>query len=104
MGLLEDASITSNSHSFVYLNSKITQAKIFHAFELVQKYGTQIGMPHVKRLKKDLYELRIKGTQECRLIFTISKNRIIFLHGFLKKSNKTPSRDLDLAQKRLTLI
>lgn len=81
------------------------RAKIFRGFELLREHGIFVGMPHVKKLEGPLYELRIRGQQELRLIFTLyKKNTIYFLHAFKKKSQKTPRPEIEIASRRLTTI
>jgi len=60
-----------------------------------------IGMPLVRPLGDGLWELRSvidKGI--ARVLFTFYQNKIVLLHGFIKKSTKTPKGDLELARKR----
>lgn len=65
--------------------------------------GYPIGMPLVRKLAPNLYEVRSKITNGiARVIFTIDDNQMILLHGFVKKSQKTPQTDLDTAKARLT--
>lgn len=65
-----------------------------------------IGYPTVRKMDKDLWEIRsnISDKRICRIFFTISENQIILLHAIIKKSQKTPKEDLDLANKRKTLV
>ncbi len=89
---------------FILSTQKPTQAKIVRSLELIRSYGPRIGMPHVKKINSKLYELRIRGQQEVRLLFSCSGKKIIFLHGFIKKSSKTPRPDIKIAENRLTAI
>src|SRR3989344_9457630 len=59
--------------------------------------------PLSKHLEPGLWELRIRaGTDILRIIYTFEKGQIIILiHGFVKKDQKTPAGELDLARKRL---
>ena len=59
--------------------------------------------PLSKHLEAGLWELRIRaGTDILRIIYTFSKGRIIILlHVFIKKQQKTPARELEIARKRL---
>jgi phage-related protein len=63
-----------------------------------------IGMPLCRSLQgyKDLWEVRSKLTQRriARVIFYIKDGEMILLHGFVKKAQKTPQKELDLAIKR----
>lgn len=80
------------------------QAKIIRELDLLEKYGLKVGMPHVKKISKNLYELRVLGKINIRLIFTCNKEKFYILHVFKKKSNKTPLKELNLAVSRLTKI
>jgi phage-related protein len=60
-----------------------------------------IGMPLVRSLGDGLWELRsVLDDGIARVLFTFYQNRIVLLHGFIKKSAKTPKGDLTLARKR----
>lgn len=65
-----------------------------------------IGYPRVRKLDTDLWEVRtnISDNRICRILFTISGKKMILLHGFIKKSQKTPKDDLDLGKKRKGLV
>ena len=65
-----------------------------------------IGYPRVRKLDTDLWEVRtnISDNRICRVLFTISGKKMILLHGFIKKSQKTPKDDLDLGKKRRNLV
>ena len=66
------------------------------------EFGWPIGMPYSKSLSHGLYEVRsdISNQRIGRLIFFIKANEMILLHGFIKKTQKTPKPELDLAIKR----
>jgi len=66
------------------------------------EFGWPIGMPYSKPLGNGLYEVRsdISDKRIARVIFFIMNNSLVLLHGFMKKSQKTPQADLDLAKKR----
>ncbi len=59
-------------------------------------------MPVCKPLGDGLYEVRstISSKREIRIIFYIRANQMILLHGFIKKSQKTPDKELELVKKR----
>ncbi|WP_219722129.1 type II toxin-antitoxin system RelE/ParE family toxin [Deinococcus planocerae] len=66
------------------------------------QFGWPLGMPLIRKLEKGLWEVRTTledGT--ARVIFTVKGNRMILLHGFVKKSQKTPKNDLETARRRL---
>jgi len=58
-------------------------------------------MPHVKKVSRLLYELRVRGEQEVRIFFTIQDEKVFFIHGFIKKTQKTPRWEIEIAEKRL---
>jgi phage-related protein len=61
-----------------------------------------LGMPLVRKMGKDLWELRSTIPDGiARLFFTVWEVKIIVLHGFIKKSDKTPDHELETAQRRL---
>ncbi len=63
--------------------------------------GWPIGMPYCRPLGNGLWEVRSDVPSGiARVIFTILGGEMVLLHGFLKKAQKTPPQDLDLAMKR----
>jgi|SRR5437879_8954227 len=68
------------------------------------EFGWPMGMPLCRSISgyKDLWEVRsqITGNRITRVIFYIRNDEMILLHGFIKKTQKTPQSDLDLADKR----
>lgn len=64
--------------------------------------GWPLGMPLVRKMDADLWEIRIRLEQSiARLFFTVSSNTLLLLHGFVKKSQATPKSELELAKSRL---
>ncbi len=66
------------------------------------EYGWPIGMPICKPLGNGLYEIRsnISNGRIYRVIFCVSDSCMVLLHSFVKKTQKTPKQDLDLALDR----
>jgi phage-related protein len=89
---------------FIFSLNDNTAAKVAHTVELLEKYGYRLGMPHTKQIEKGLYELRIRGLEEIRIFYTFSGNKIYLLHGFKKKTQKTPGNEIIIALKRLSLL
>lgn len=67
------------------------------------EYGPDLGLPHTKPMTGGLFEIRAKGPEGIgRALFcTVKGRRIVILHGFIKKTDKTPVADLKLARVRL---
>ena len=61
-----------------------------------------VGMPLVRSLKQGLWEVRstLSGNRIARIRFCQSGDRMVLLHGFIKKSRTTPDEDIALARKR----
>lgn len=69
------------------------------------QFGWPLGMPLVDHLEGDIWEVRIKlDNRIARVLFVIDKQTMILLHGFIKKSQKTPKPELDLAKQRLKAL
>lgn len=60
-----------------------------------------VGLPLVRKLDPDLWEVRTSlSGRIARVFFTVWKNYMVLLHGFIKKTHKTPPDELELAKKR----
>lgn len=69
--------------------------------DLLEMFGHELGLPHSKNITKNLFELRIRGIQEVRLFYTFYNRQAIILHGFVKKTERIPLRELQIANKKL---
>ena len=80
-----------------------TRVKVFKIVKLLKDYGVLLTEPYTKQIKGKIRELRIKDNQGAIrvLYFTYTGRRFILLHGFIKKTDKTPVRDIEIAEKRL---
>jgi phage-related protein len=67
------------------------------------EYGWPVGMPTCRSLGRGLWEVRsiISGSHAARVPFCIADDRLVLLHGLVKKSEKTSDRDMALARSRL---
>ena len=70
------------------------------------EFAWPVGLPTCKSLGSGLWEGRtsLPSKREARIIFAVNEERMVLLHGFIKKAQKTPKSDLDLAKKRLKEI
>lgn len=66
------------------------------------QYRWPVGMPLCRAMGNGLWELRseLPSGRIARVLFSMHQGRIIALHGFIKKSQRTPSEDLELARRR----
>jgi phage-related protein len=71
--------------------------------ERLIKIGPNLGMPFTQAMGDGLFELRIKAKEGISRVFycTIKNKRIVILHGFIKKSQQTPRKELKIAKKRM---
>lgn len=78
------------------------RSKIAHTIRLLRQYGNMLGMPHSKALGGGLYELRIRGKGELRIIYCFTEEKTIYLlHAFKKQKQQTSLKELDLASSRM---
>jgi len=69
------------------------------------QFGWPLGMPLIRKLDAGLWEVRSKlHNRIARVIFTVDNGKMILLHGFIKKSQKTAANDLKLAKQRLRIL
>lgn len=93
--------IDPSVEDFIRSLEKRTIAKVLRTIDLLEKFDYRLGMPHSKKLQSNLYELRVRGKQEVRIFYTFSGQKAVLLHGFVKKKQKTPTRELKTASRRL---
>jgi phage-related protein len=69
-------------------------ARFIRYAERMEMHGPDLGMPHTKAMGGGLFELRIKAAEGIARVFycTVVERRIVFLHQFVKKSDKTPPK------------
>jgi len=66
-------------------------------------FGIRLGLPHVKKLTgTQLWELRILGSDSLRVLYiAMTGKTFVLLHGFKKKKDKTPPKEIKIAEGRL---
>lgn len=80
-------------------DAKINREKILTYLKALSKYGTRIGKPFVKHIDGSIWELR---PLKNRIFFFYWKdNNFVLLHHYIKKSQKTPSKEIDKARNNL---
>lgn len=69
------------------------------------QFGWPLGMPVVNHIEGDIWEVRIRlDNRIARVLFVVINKTMILLHGFIKKNQKTPKPELDLAKQRLKTL
>ena len=81
-------------------------ARYIHLTERMLAFGPHLGMPHSRAMGGGLFELRMKSKEGIGRVFFCLRNdrQIVMLHAFVKKSPKTPLKDLKLAQERMAKV
>jgi phage-related protein len=72
----------------------------------MEVYGPDLGMPHTRAMGDGLFELRLKAAEGIARLFycTMVGKKIVILHQFIKKTNKTPRKELEIARRRMKEI
>ncbi len=81
-------------------------ARYLRLADMLVEFGANLGMPHTRAMGDGLLELRVMGKEGIARVFycTLVGRRIIMLHAFVKKTQKTPKRELALARNRMKEI
>ncbi len=79
------------------------KARVFNTLELLTEFGTGLGLPHAKKVTSTpLWELRILGEKSLRFFYVAKVGRVfLLLHGFTKKTQKIPRKEIKTALNRL---
>jgi phage-related protein len=79
------------------------QARYIQLTQRMITFGPDIGMPHTRAMGKGLFELRLKSKEGIARVLYCNRpdRRIMMLHAFVKKSTKTPARELKVARERM---
>ena len=97
-------SVTKNVEKFISSLDDKTVAKVLRTVDLLEQFGNRLGLPHSKKINRGLFELRVRGKREVRIFYVFKHNHAILIHGFVKKSQKTPQKELRLAKQKMRLI
>lgn len=78
-------------------------ADYLRLIELLQEHGADLRLPHSRTMGKGLFEMRPRGAEGIGRVFYCTQigRKIVILHTFVKKTQKTPKNELDIARKRL---
>ena len=67
------------------------------------EHGANLGLPYTRAMGDGLFELRLKAAEGIARVFycTVVNRKIVVLHSFVKKTDKTPPRELEVARRRM---
>lgn len=79
------------------------QARYIRYTERMQEFGANLGLPHTEAFGDGLFELRLKGAEGIARVFYCTQigRKIVMLHSFVKKTQKTPKREKEIAIRRM---
>jgi len=86
---------------FIDKQNSVVKAKYAGMIDFLEEYGPFLSGKYTRKLRKDLYELRMTGKEQVRVLYTVQKRNIILLHAFKKKTRRTPLKEIKTALSRL---
>jgi len=80
------------------------RARVSRTVALLEDYGPALKMPHARHLQGKVWELRIDGRPNSyRVLYAaVPGRKFVLLHVFAKKAEKSPRREIETAERRLT--
>lgn len=81
-------------------------AKYLRIIEMIESHGPDLGLPSTRAMGNGLFEIRAESHQGIGRAFfcTLINKEIVILHSFIKKTEKTPHKELEKARKRMEEI
>lgn len=78
-------------------------ARYLRYTDRMEEYGPDLGMPHSRAMGDGLFELRLKAAEGISRVFfcTLVGRKIVILLQFIKKTDKTPQKELGIAKRRM---
>jgi len=92
---------TKRIQTFVDRAPVKARAHLAHVLDLLTKLGNELRLPFSRSLGGQLFELRTLGNPQLRLLYAFYKGQAVILHGFVKKTQQTPKKELEYARKIL---
>lgn len=78
-------------------------ANFLHILEMIEEFGPALGKPHTAPMGNGLFEIRAKGKEGIGRAFfcAVKGQEIVILHSFVKRTQRTPMKELEKARRRL---
>lgn len=79
------------------------QARFAWVFDLLEEHGTSVREPYVAHLRGKIWEVRTEQAKVQRrlLYFAAPERKFVMLHGLVKKTRKTPPKEIAVAEQRM---
>lgn len=84
----------------------MTKLKALRILSHIEEFGLSYAIPHIKKLTgTPLWEIRILGKDSVRILYVTRRGKqVLLLHAFMKKTDKTPKKEIDISLVRLSEI
>jgi phage-related protein len=101
------------TYSILYYNEQVQedimnlpdtlQARYLGLTSRMIEHGPNLGLPHTDSFGSGLFELRLKGAEGIARVYfcMMVEKKIVMLHSFIKKTQKTPDKELKIAKSRM---
>ncbi len=86
--------ILDNVEAFIHDFDLKTYTRIRRNLDILEKSGHNLRMPYSKNILPNIFELRIIGQDNIRVIYTFSNDLIVVFYAFLKKTNQISLKDM----------
>ncbi len=96
--------VRDDTYNFLKSLDDDLATKVFGLLEILDELGVYLGPPKLKKITKEVYELRILGKISVRILCSFFGGDIYILHAFIKKSQKIPKKELEKAIHRLMYL
>lgn len=78
------------------------RTRVTFDLDLLETFGLELGAPYVRSLGSKLWELRTTGSTQHRVVyFAAPGKRMVLLHAFVKRTQKTPQAEIEIAMRRM---
>lgn len=79
------------------------QARFARIFDLLEEHGTGVREPYVAHLRGKIWEVRVEQARVQRhlLYFPAPERMFVMVHGFVKKTQKAPPKEIEIAERRM---
>ena len=96
--------LKDDTYNFLTSLDDEISTKVFGLLEILDELGVHLGPPKLKKITKGIYELRVISKISIRILCSFVGDKIYILHIFIKKSQKIPLKDLEVAINRLKYL
>ena len=81
-------------------------ADLLHILDIIEEFGPDVGKPYTASMGRGLFEIRARGKEGIgrSLFCTVKGKEVIILKSFIKKTQKTPQKEIEIARKRMKEI